>query len=30
MNHWDNRFERDEYIFGKKPADVLVRLEQNH
>ena len=29
MNPWDKRFERDEYIFGKKPADALVKLEHH-
>ena len=29
MNPWDKRYERDEYIFGKKPADALVKLEHH-
>ena len=29
MNPWDKRFERDEYIFGKKPADALAKLEHH-
>ena len=29
MNPWDKRFERDEYIFGKKPANALVKLEHH-
>ena len=29
MNPWDKKFERDEYIFGKKPADALVKLEHH-
>ena len=29
MNPWDKRFERDEYIFGKRPADALVKLEHH-
>ena len=29
MNPWDKKFERDEYIFGKRPADALVKLEHH-